>query len=90
VPVLVRDHTNRRGPDPQRNVLGDEGDVEALDRESKRHRKDPGVVGVGAETDRQPRLVRVVQLDPKRPALVVDDQRLVQPTVFDPEVVEDA
>ncbi len=56
---------------------------------AERHGQDPGVVGVGPEADRQHRLVGVVQLHPQRAALVVDGQRLVQPAVLDPQVVQD-
>ena len=56
---------------------------------AQRHGEDPGVVGVGAEAGRQHRRVGVVELDPHRAAVVVDRQRQVQPTVLDPQVVED-
>ena len=62
--------------------------MSALGREVARDGKDPGVVVAEPESRRQHCWVGVVQLDPDDATAVTDRQRLVQPTVGDPQVVE--
>ena len=86
--VLLGVEADRGRLDPQRQVLGDQRDVEALVGEVAGHREDPGVVVAEPEAGRQRRRVGVVELDPERAALVADRHRLVEPAVLDPQLVE--
>ena len=90
VPVLVGDQAHRGGLDPQRHVLGHEGDVVALRREGQRHREDARVVGLGAEAGRQDRRIGVVELHPNDATRIVDGDGDIETAVRDPQVIEPA
>ena len=51
-------------------------------------RQDACVVGLGPEAGRQDRRVAVVELDLQRTALCANGNRLIQPSVLDPQIVE--
>ena len=86
--VLLGVQADRRGLDPQRQVLGDQRDVVALVGQVARDGQDPGVVVAEPEARRQRVGVGVVELDAQRAALVADRHRLVEPAVRDPQLVE--
>ncbi len=88
--VLLGEQAHRGRLDPQREVLGDDGDVVALGLEVAGDRQDPGVGLAAADpvAGRQYRGVRVVELDPDGAAELADRDRLVQAPEPDPEVVE--
>ena len=86
--VLLGVQPDRRRLDPHRQVLGDQRDVVALGGEVAGDREDPGVVVAEPEAGGQRRRVGVVELDPQRAAVVADRDRLVEPAVRDPQVVE--
>ena len=89
-PVLLGVQADRGRLDPQRQVLGDQGDGVPLVGEVAGDRQDPGVVVAEPEAGRQGVGVGVVELDPDRPALVAHRDRLVEPAVVDPQLVEHA
>ena len=84
--VLLRDQADGAGLDPQREVLGDEHDVGALGGEVGGDGQDAAVAVGPAHRRRQHGGVDVVELDPQR--AVADRDRLVEPAVDDPQVVE--
>ena len=88
--VFVGGQADRAGLDPQRNVLAHQGDSLALGGEVRRAGQDPRVVAVGAEAGGQHRRVAVVELDLQRAALRADRNRLIEPAVFEPQIVEHA
>ncbi len=91
-PVLVGGQPDRRRLDPQRHVLGDQGDPAGgpFQGQVQRAGQNPRVVAVIAESGRQHGRVGVVQLDVQGAAGRADRDRGVQPAVFDPEFVQDA
>jgi hypothetical protein len=86
--VLLGVEADRGGLDPQRQVLGDQGDRIPLVGEVARHRQDPGVVVTEAKPGRQRVGVGVVELDPEAAALVAHRHRFIEPAVGDPQLVE--
>ncbi len=88
VAVLVGVEADDRRLEPQRQVLGDDGDGVALGGQVPGDGEDAVVVVVGGERRRQARRVGVVELDPQRAAVLVDRQRLGEGAVRDPEVLE--
>ena len=86
--ILVGGQADGAGLDPQRNVLADQRDSLALCGEVGRAGQDPRVVGVGPETGGQHRRIAVVELDMQRTALRPNGNRLIQPSVFEPQIVE--
>ncbi|OPZ53667.1 MAG: hypothetical protein BWY91_01874 [bacterium ADurb.BinA028] len=87
-PILLRVQSHRRGLDPHRQVLADDGDVVAVGGEVLGHREDPGVVVAQPKSRGQDVRVRVVELDAHRAAEVADRQGAIQPTVRHPQVIE--
>ena len=88
VAVLLRLEAARRRLDPHREVLGHDRDVGALVGEVAGHREDARVVVAEPEAGGQRRGVGVVELDAQRAAVGADGDRLVEPTLADPQVVE--
>ena len=88
--VLLRVEADRGRLDPQRQVLADQRDPVALLGEVPRDREDPGVVVAEPEAGRERVGVGVVELDADGAALVTDRDRLVEPAVGDPQLVEHA
>jgi hypothetical protein len=86
--VFVGSQTDRACLDPQRNVLADQRDVLALGREVGRAGEDARVVGLGPEAQRQHRRVAVIQFNLERTALRANRNRLIQPSVVQPQIVE--
>ena len=86
--VLVGGQADRAGLYPQRNVLAHQRDSLALGGQVGRAGQDPRIVGLGPETGGQHRRIAVVQLDMQRAALRPNGNRLIQPTVLEPQVVE--
>ncbi len=88
--VLVGEQAHRARFDAQRNVLADQRDSLALGGEVGGTAQDAGVVGVGAETGRQHAGVAVVELDVQRTALCPNRNGLIEPSMLDAEIVEQA
>ena len=86
--VLLGVQPDGCGLDPQRQVLGDQGDLVALVGEVARHCQDPGVVVAEAEARGQGHRVGVVQLDAEGAAVLADRDGLVESPVQDPQLVE--
>ena len=86
--VLVGGQTDRARLHSQRNVLAHQRDSLAFRGEIGRARQDPGVVGVGPEACRQHRRIAVIQLDMQRAALRPNGNRLIQPPMLEPQIVE--
>ena len=86
--VLVGRQADRGRLDPQRHVLGDQGDVASLGGQVERDGEDARVVAVDAEAGRQRRQVGVVELDVQRAAVVADRDGRVEPAVLDAQLVE--
>ena len=86
--ILVGGQADRAGLHAQRNVLADQRDSFALRGEVGRAGQDPRIVGLGPEASGQYRGVAVVQLDVQRAALRANGNRLIQPAVFEPQIVE--
>lgn len=89
-PVLVGVQPDRAGLDPKRDVLADQGHLLALGGQIGRAAQDARVIGVIAESGRQHRGVLVVELDVQGAAVGADRDRLVQPAVFQAQIVEQA
>ena len=92
--VFVGSQPDRRGLHPQRHVLRHQGDGFALGRQVQRASQNPGVVGVIAESGREDRRIRVIELDMQGAggylALLANGYRGIQAAVFDPQVVQHA
>ena len=86
--VLLGEQADRGRLDPQRQVLGDDGDVVPLGLQVAGDREDPGVVVPQPVAGGQHAGVRVVELDTERAAEVPDRDGGVEPAVPDPELVE--
>jgi hypothetical protein len=74
----------------QRNILADQYDVFAFGRQVQCTGKDPRVVGVGPESDRQDCRIGVIELDLQCATVCSDRNRLVETPVRDTEIVEHA
>jgi hypothetical protein len=90
VAVLLGVEIDDRRLQPQWEVLGDDTDGEVLVGEVLGHGQDAVVVGVTGERRRERRRVLVVELHPERPALVVHRDGRGQPSVANPQVLEEA
>ncbi len=86
--ILVGGQSDGAGLDPQRNVLAHQRDSFALGRQIGGAGEDPGVVGLGAEARGQDGGITVVELDVQRTALCPNRNRLIQPAVFESEIIE--
>jgi hypothetical protein len=86
--VLVGGQPDGAGLHAQRNVLADQRDLLAVGREVGRAGQDPRIVAVGSEPGRQHRRITVVEFDVKRTALRPNGNRLIEPPVLEPQIVE--
>lgn len=88
--VLLREETDRRRLDPEREVLRHDRDVETLGLEIAGHREDARVVVTQAVAGRQHAGVRVVELDTDGAAEFPDRDGGVEATELHPVVVQQA
>ena len=88
VAVLVRVEPHDRRLEPERQVLGDDGDVAPLGRDVAGHGQDAVVVGLAEQRRGEPGHLGVVDLDPQRAALLVRRHRPEQRAVRQAQVLE--
>ena len=88
--VFVGGQADRAGLDAQRNILAHQRDSLAFGSEVGRTGQDAGVVGIGTEPGGQHLRVAVVELDMQRAALGPHGNGLIQPAVFESQIVEHA
>ncbi len=88
--VLVGGQAHRGSLHPEGNVLADQRNSLAFGGEVGGAAQNPGVVAVGAKASGQHGRVGVVQFDVKRAALCPNGNRLIQPSVLEPKIIEQA